>query len=85
MVLGIRGQVSELELELRTHPIAWKEPNYRMLLRTLHHPIYAGVYAFGRMTTVRQIDHEDGGRLRVRTFEEVFGEPLTVSRKRRRV
>jgi len=57
-------------MELRTHPIQWREPNYRMLLRTLHHPIYAGVYVFGRMTTVRQIDHENGNRLRVRCVQQ---------------
>ena len=53
-------------MERRTHPIAWLEPNYGMVLRTLHNPIYAGVYVFGRMTTVRQIDHEHADRLRVR-------------------
>jgi excisionase family DNA binding protein len=53
-------------MELRTHPIAWLEPSYGMVLRTLHNPIYAGVYVFGRMTTVRQIDHEHADRLRVR-------------------
>jgi len=57
-------------MDLRTHPIEWREPNYRMLLRTLHHPTYAGVYAFGRMTTVRQIDHENGNHLRVRHVQQ---------------
>ena len=54
-------------MELRTHPILWRELNYHMLLRMLHNPIYAGVYAFGRLTTVRQIDHENADRLQVRT------------------
>jgi excisionase family DNA binding protein len=54
------------QMGLRTHPIEWREPNYRMLLRTLHHPIYAGVYVFGRMTTLRQIDPQDANRLTVR-------------------
>jgi excisionase family DNA binding protein len=54
-------------MELRTHPILWRELNYHMLLRMLHNPIYAGVYAFGRLTTVRQIDPENPDRLQVRT------------------
>ena len=53
-------------IELRTHPIVWLEPNYGMVLRTLHNPIYAGVYVFGRMVTVRELDQGDTVRLRVR-------------------
>jgi DNA invertase Pin-like site-specific DNA recombinase len=53
-------------MELRTHPIAWLEPTYGMVMRTLHNPIYAGVYVFGRMTTVRELDHDHADRLRVR-------------------
>src|SRR5207245_5303148 len=53
-------------IELRTHPIALLEPNYGTVLRTLHNPIYAGVYVFGRMTTVRELDHDHTDRLRVR-------------------
>ena len=52
-------------VELRTHPVVWLEPNYNMFLRTLKHPIYAGVYVFGRIETVRELD-EELGRLRVR-------------------
>jgi len=51
--------------ELRTHPVVWLEPRYSMFLRTLKHPIYAGVYVFGRIETVRELDEEQG-RLRVR-------------------
>jgi excisionase family DNA binding protein len=58
------------QMGLRTHPVEWREPNYGMLLRTLHHPIYAGVYVFGRMTTLRQIDHQDANRLRVRRVRQ---------------
>ena len=52
-------------VELRTHPVVWLEPKYAMFLRTLKHPIYAGVYVFGRIETVRELDDEQG-RLRVR-------------------
>ena len=52
-------------MELRTHPIVWLEPNYGTVLRTLHNPIYAGVYVFGRMVTVREIDPVKGARLTV--------------------
>ena len=52
-------------VELRTHPVVWLEPSYEMFLRTLKHPIYAGVYVFGRIETVRELDEEQG-RLRVR-------------------
>jgi excisionase family DNA binding protein len=52
-------------VELRTHPVVWLEPKYSMFLRTLKHPIYAGVYVFGRIETVRELDEEQG-RLRVR-------------------
>ena len=52
-------------VELRTHPVVWLEPNYNMVLRTLKHPIYAEVYVFGRIETVRELDEEQG-RLRVR-------------------
>jgi DNA invertase Pin-like site-specific DNA recombinase len=58
------------QMELRTHPIAWLQPSYGMVLRALHNPIYAGVYVFGRMTTVRQIDPENGNRLRVRRVQQ---------------
>jgi excisionase family DNA binding protein len=58
------------QMELRTHPIAWLQPSYGMVLRTLHNPIYAGVYVFGRMTTVRQIDHHNADRLRVRRVRQ---------------
>ncbi len=53
-------------VELRTHPVVWLEPKYNMILRTLHHPTYAGVYVFGRIETVRELDQDDPKRLRVR-------------------
>ncbi len=53
-------------VELRTHPVVWMKPTYRMILNTLHNPVYAGVYVFGRIQTVRQIDPDDPQRLRVR-------------------
>ena len=51
---------------LRSHPVAWMEPSYRIILNTLRNPIYAGAYVFGRTKTVRELDPEDPQRLRVR-------------------
>lgn len=42
------------------------EPSYTRVLRTLHNPIYAGVYVFGKTRTVRELDPENSHRLRVR-------------------
>jgi excisionase family DNA binding protein len=53
-------------VQLRSHPVVWLEPKYAMVLRTLHNPIYAGVYVFGRFETVRELDHDNPNRLRVR-------------------
>jgi len=38
------------------HPIAWVPVCSRMVLQTLHHPIYAGVFVFGRSYTARTLD-----------------------------
>jgi len=65
-------------MDLRTHPVEWRTLNYRMLLRTLHNPVYAGVYAFGRMTTVKQIDHENGNQLRVRRVQRQDQWPVLI-------
>jgi DNA invertase Pin-like site-specific DNA recombinase len=40
------------------HPIVWCPVSYRMILSTLHHPIYAGAYVFGRSVTKRELDPE---------------------------
>jgi len=50
----------------RAHPIAWREPTYAMIFRTLRHPIYSGSYVFGRSKTVRELDPDDPRRLRIR-------------------
>ena len=47
---------------LRSHPVVWVDPLYRMIRSTLHHPVYAGAYVFGRSQTRRELDGE--GRLR---------------------
>jgi excisionase family DNA binding protein len=65
-------------MELRSHPIAWLEPNYGTVLRTLHNPIYAGVYVFGRMTTVRELDHDHTDRLRVRRVRRQDQWPVLI-------
>jgi len=51
-------------VELRSRPIVWMDPVYRMFLYVLHHPIYAGAYVFGRSKTVRELDPQDVRRLR---------------------
>jgi len=40
-------------VELRSRPVVWLAPRYRMFLSVLHHPIYAGAYVFGRSKRVR--------------------------------
>lgn len=52
--------------KLRGHPTVWLEPSYQMLLAMLHHPIYAGAYAFGRSRRVRELDRNDPRTLRIR-------------------
>ena len=47
-------------------PVVWTAVRYRAILATLHHPIYAGAYVFGRTETRRELDPEDPHRLRVR-------------------
>jgi len=54
-------------LRPRSHPVVWLSPAYRNILATLHHPIYAGAYVFGRTRTVRKLDPDRPGRLLVRT------------------
>jgi DNA invertase Pin-like site-specific DNA recombinase len=61
---GLRFPVRRVQL--RSHPVVWIEPDYRMIRETLRHPIYAGAYAFGKSKTVRELDPEDPTKLRVR-------------------
>jgi len=42
----------------RAHPVVWLPVSYAMILRTLHHPIYAGAYVFGRSETKRLLNPE---------------------------
>ncbi len=56
-------------VELRSRPIVWLEPVYRMFLYVLHHPIYAGAYVFGRNKTVRELDSTDPHKLKVRQVQ----------------
>lgn len=53
-------------IELRTHPVVWLPPRYGMVLRTLHNPIYAGAYVFGKSETVRRLGGEDAQTIEVR-------------------
>ncbi len=59
--------------ELRTHPVVWLASKYRMILTTLHHPIYAGVYVFGRSQTVRGLDPDNPKPVRVIGIELAHG------------
>jgi len=42
----------------RVHPVVWGPVSYRLILQTLHHPIYAGAYVFGRSEIRRELDPE---------------------------
>jgi DNA invertase Pin-like site-specific DNA recombinase len=53
-------------VELRSRPIVWRDPIYRTFLYVLHHPIFAGAYAFGRSKRVRELDPDDPRTLRIR-------------------
>jgi Recombinase zinc beta ribbon domain/Recombinase/Helix-turn-helix domain len=50
---------------LRSHPVVWVDPLYRMIRATLHHPVYAGAYVFGRSETRRELDGGETPRLRI--------------------
>ncbi len=52
--------------EQQRHPVIWLPVQYRHILGTLSNPIYAGAYAFGKTQTVREIDHDDPRRLKVK-------------------
>lgn len=53
-------------MELRSHPVVWLEPKYRMIHQMLQHPIYTGAYVFGRSQTVRELPKDGSQTLRVR-------------------
>lgn len=48
------------------YPVGWNPVCYRAILSTLHHPVYAGAYVFGRSETRRDLDPENPHRLRIR-------------------
>jgi len=52
--------------EYRSRPVVWVKPKYEMIKRTLRHPIYAGVYVFGRSQTIRRVETHDPPKLSVR-------------------
>jgi len=54
---------------LRSHPVVWVDPVYRMLRSTLHHPVYAGAYVFGRSQTRREVEGGETPRLRLRRVQ----------------
>jgi excisionase family DNA binding protein len=55
-------------LGLRSHPIVWMEPRYRMIYEVLRNPIYAGAYVYGKNQRVRQADPNHPGKLIIRTI-----------------
>jgi excisionase family DNA binding protein len=65
--------------ELHSHPVVWMETKYGMILRTLHHPIYTGVYAFGRSVTVRELERDNPNRLRVRRVQRRDPWPVSIA------
>jgi DNA invertase Pin-like site-specific DNA recombinase len=50
----------------RGHPVVWAAPRYKMILDVLNHPVYAGVYVFGRSKTVCEIDPQDPRQIAVK-------------------
>jgi len=56
-------------MHARSHPVVWLEPTYGMLLRTLHNPIYAGAYVFGKSQTVRRLDAQGSQRVQVQRIK----------------
>jgi hypothetical protein len=56
-------------IELRSHPVVWLAPSYAMVLRTLHNPIYAGAYVFGKSETVRRLGGDDAQTIQVRRIQ----------------
>jgi DNA invertase Pin-like site-specific DNA recombinase len=56
-------------IELKSHPIVWRTPDYRIFLFVLHHPIFAGAYVFGRSTLVREVDPDNPKKLRIRRIQ----------------
>jgi excisionase family DNA binding protein len=56
-------------LRARHHPVLWLEPTDRRILRTLHNPIYAGAYVFGKSQTVRRLDAEGTARVHLQRRE----------------
>jgi excisionase family DNA binding protein len=53
-------------LALRSHPVVWMEPRYRMIYETLRNPIYAGAYVYGKNQRVRHVDPDRPMRVVVR-------------------
>ena len=49
-------------------PVVWTPVRYRAILATLHHPIYAGAYVFGRTETRRNVALTPSGRRTGRAF-----------------
>jgi len=45
-------------VEERHHPVVWVPVQYGQIYQMLRHPIYAGVYVFGRTETKRALDAE---------------------------
>jgi DNA invertase Pin-like site-specific DNA recombinase len=62
----------------RGHPVIWLPVAYDMVLRMLHHPVYAGAYVFGRSETRRQLDPESQRVELVRSFRRPDAWPVLI-------
>ena len=49
--------------------IQWVGVCYKAFLRVLHHPIYAGVYAFGRTKSEKRLDTEGSGKIKTKIIK----------------
>ena len=61
--LGVR-----IHRGVRRGELAWVTPTRSRLARMLHHPIYAGAYAYGRRRTDAKRSASAGGKVRMRTI-----------------
>jgi hypothetical protein len=64
---GLKSPVRRIEL--RAQPVVWLAPSYGMVLRTLHNPIYAGAYVFGKSKTVHGLGGADTQTIPVRRIK----------------
>lgn len=62
----------------RAHPVVWVPVFYRMVLKMLHHPIYAGAFVFGRSETKRELDPDTQRLALRRSTRQVSDWPVLI-------